>query len=158
MRIQVLMAFIAAAGALLVGCGGSDDSTETLTTSSLSKAQWIKRAGAVCLNESVPILGRVNAYEEKHRAKTPRANEVVAGEAIRREVPPIMTDLIEELRALGAPEGDEEQVEAFLLTMEEDTQGIEDGPPLSSLVELTPKYADSGSLARQYGLLECAFG
>lgn len=157
-RFLVLMATVATATGLVVGCGSSGDSTETLTTSSLSKAQWIKRAGAICTEGSIPLLGELNAYEEKNAVKTQRGNEKVAGEAIKLVIPKAVRGEVAKIRALGAPEGDQEEIEAFLLAMEEDVKGIEDGPLLSGAGDLEPKFRHSGQLASAYGIEECAYG
>ncbi len=163
-RTVYLAVALAIIAALLGGCGSSGDdgstdgSTVAFKTSSLSKAQWIKKAGEVCTTWTTPIIEKVNAYEEKHRGKTSREAEVVAGKAIRQEIPPLMTNLAKGIRALGAPEGDEDQISAFVVAFEGDTEKVATGPSLKSLTEFEPNYRDSAKIARQYGLTGCAFG
>lgn len=163
-RTAYLAIVLALVASLLAGCGsGSDDgstggSTEAIQTSNLSKTQWIKKAEETCGTGTLPILEKVTAYEEKHSAKTTQETEAVAGKAIKQEVPPIMDALAKDLRGLGAPAGDEEQVTAFLVALEKDNEGIATGPLLTGLGDIDEQYGRSGKLALQYGLVGCAFG
>lgn len=158
MRTLIVAALILGVVAAITGCGSSDDSTVTIEASDLSKAQWIKQAEAICIKNAEPILGRVSEYEEKNAVKSQRGNEKIAGQAIRKEVPPVMSQQLEELRALGAPAGDEEQIEAYLLASEKDIDDLENGSALSSLNELGTKFHRSGKLITQYGAATCAYG
>ena len=157
-RVLSGVAVAVIAAALFVGCGGSDDSTESIATSDLTKVQWIKRAGPICTKGNVPVLSELVAYQEKHPAKTERESEAVTGKALRAVVPPAISKEVEKIRALGAPSGDEQQIEEFLEAMEADIKSVEEGALLSSAAELDKKFRRSGQLARQYGLEECAFG
>lgn len=58
------------------GCGDEDDggspsasSDSSLTTSSLSKAEYLKKAGAACQRERADLLGEFNSYVKKHDSK-----------------------------------------------------------------------------------------
>jgi hypothetical protein len=135
------------------GCGGGSDptgTTETIATSLLAKPAWIKRVEAICVKGTEPILGELTAYEEKHSQPFGPSIKAVLPPAVRRE--------IHKIRAIGAPEGDEQSVEAFLRAFGQDAGAIEHEPPMKSQEELEAKFKHSGPLARKNGIEACAYG
>lgn len=143
MRAKLLKSTIAllSVGLLVAGCGSSGDST-TVTTSSLSKQAFTKKANAIC---------------ERNR------NEIVAAtgeipEAIEVAYVPAFESLVEEIRELGAPKGSEAEVEAFLTAMEEDTQTLEEKQgSLSTFQEVEKQFKGSAAAAKKAGLSRCTF-
>lgn len=100
------------------GCGSSGGAE---STTALTKAQFLVKANAICKK----------AYREINQTygKFSHANENTTTEAKRNQeaeriVPPALNKVVRELRALGAPSGEEERVDKILATWEE---GIEEG-------------------------------
>lgn len=150
-------------GALLVltlgGCGGSSDSsTATITVSSLSKPQFTKKAEAICTKESEPLLGRLSNYEEAHVKPTKAGNQKVFEQAIKVVIPPAVLRMADQIRVLGAPDGEAAQIEALVVALERDAQEIRHGPPLAQPEDLDAKFRRSGKAATNAGLTACAFG
>lgn len=140
------------AAVAFAGCGGGGDNTEsatgtTVTTSSRSKAEFVALANGICKRTRANLNLEMGEYLKEHegdpgKKKTiPDAFRVVG---IRK-----FPAQIEEIRSLGAPKGNEQQVEAFLAAM----QKVVDAPRQSTFRELIR----SAALARKYGLDDCAY-
>jgi hypothetical protein len=158
--MKLVASFVATASIamLLAGCGGGGDSSTTITTSSLSKAQFVKRAEEICTKGTTPILGEIVKYEEKAAAGKNGGGSDASAAAAKTVVPPAIQKQNDGIRALGAPAGDEAQIEAFLVALQKDSDEIKNGPPLKNLEELDVKFKRSGGLATKYGLSACSYG
>lgn len=153
-RLTILLATAIGLGALLAGCGGgSDSSADTVSTSSLSKAQFAKKAEAACTKGRDEIL----AYESP--SGTGSSEKVQFQEAVTDSIVPALEGVVDNVRALGAPKGDAPQIEAFLESMEAGIKNLEqEKASMSSLSDVEGPLKDSGKLAREYGIEACSFG
>jgi hypothetical protein len=168
---------IAAAIALAVGgCGGSSDSTSaestgaestgtestgggqqtTVHTSSLSKTEFIEKADAICTREKSKGLNAMGAYVKENQGATSLGKAELIGEAIQKVFLPSVQSQVDQIRALGAPAGEEQEVEAILVSLEEAVEGASQGTPSSA--RFAQSFANSGALAREYGLTACVYG
>lgn len=136
------------------GCGGGDDDSTTagsgdsglnVETSSLSTAEYKTQANETCEKAFRKIEGEV---QKAIRTKTPVKVNLV--------LPPI-EDMFDQLAALGAPEGEEEQVEAFLVALQKDIEEAQE-KPTASTNQLATAFAQSGDLARKGGMISCGLG
>jgi hypothetical protein len=140
--------FILGIAALLVGCGGSAE-----TTSSMTKAQFIQRADAICeqadkeQEELLQEFASLNSEGVTSKAAQTEIVEVVG-------LPPLkaQTDAISEL---DSPEGDEGQVEELAAGFEDALAEAEEDP-LRMTKEPNGPYASVNKLAAAYGLKACA--
>jgi hypothetical protein len=95
-----------------VGCGGGSGDT----TSDITKAQFVKKANAICADFEKK---RAAAVEEDFNSKLADAEKLDSelkelGEKIVKErLIPLLKEQQEELESLGAPAGDEDKVEAM---------------------------------------------
>lgn len=131
----------------VAGCGGGDDDT----TASLTPAQFKKQANAICneqtekrnqeIREAIQGLPKEKLLPKKDR------------EELVLQTLPKYAETPEKLRALGAPEGDEEEVEAIAKAMEEATRKVE-ADPAQALVS-TQQFFEASKLAAEYGLEAC---
>jgi hypothetical protein len=140
--------------ALFVGCGADDEPvTEPLEPPAISKAQFLAEADRICRSgdSQIEAIGD-DLYTDVERGERPSPGEV------RRFATGVIVPRIESeitaIRALGAPEGDEKEVEAILRATEDgvreikrDPEGIVDGPPAG--------LKRAGDLATRYGSQEC---
>jgi hypothetical protein len=149
---------IALGAVLLAGCGGGSSKSSgatgtsepaTIATSSHTKAEFIKLADTICKREETKRLKEVYAYLRQHEKEGKSQRELIVDGMREIFLPEIQTQ-VEEIRALGAPKGDERQVEELLSSMQE---AAESGSSFEPKVLKRP-----GRLARAYGLRECSYG
>jgi hypothetical protein len=143
---------LTAAVLVVAGCGGGSDSTST-TTGSVSKAAFIKKADAVCQKGTERMQQAILDFLKQHKdVKRPNKaqSEVLVGTAI---VPSVKTEL-KELKALDAPEGDEERVEAIVSALEEGLETAEDNPE-AVVGSSDAVFGIAGRLAGEYGAVVC---
>ncbi len=160
-QLSAALALTVVAAVGLWGCGGSgdpSDSSTAISTSELSKAQFVKRAEAICVQESTPILPALYKYSEAHPASSKKGDEKAFSDGLRKIIPPAIQAMADEIRKIGAPSGDEEKIEAFLAALEKDGSAIANDPAMASSEELDSKFRRSGKLASEYGIAGCAFG
>jgi hypothetical protein len=143
------------------GEGGSAGSSEPSGASSPAKAKFVKEANAICnrrLSEGLKAIGA--QVEKRTKANSGESAAEVEAGAIHSVLLPVIEALIDELRALGAPPGDEAKVEAFLAAFEEGVEiSKETQYTASSVVHFgTKEFKQSDELAREYGLSACALG
>jgi hypothetical protein len=99
-----------------VGCGGGSGDT----TSDITKAQFVKKANAICAEFSKK---RAAAAEKEFNSKLADAGKLNSevkelGEKLLKDsLIPLVKEQQEELESLGAPAGDEEKVEAMMANL-----------------------------------------
>jgi hypothetical protein len=147
--VLCLLALALAAGA--AGCGGDDDGD--LTTSSLSKAAYAKKVNDVCDKSVDAMLAAMLSFGEENAAATERQTAI---RAIQAKVPAALRSQQEKVRALGAPSGDEEKVEAYLASLDRAIQAVEDRKP-ADLFELAATLKPVNKAAAAYGLEDCEY-
>jgi NhaP-type Na+/H+ and K+/H+ antiporter len=147
MKLYAILAATAllAVGVLAAGCGGSDDDS---TTSSLTKSEWIAKADAIC---QAGNQRDEQAAEQLFGNGKPTAAELQ--QFVTETAIPDTQRQIDELRALGAPSGDEDQVNKILDTVQAD---IDQAKAAGDINDQT--FADANALAKQYGLQVCGQG
>jgi hypothetical protein len=149
---------VAAAIAIAVsGCGGGSDGDE-ITASSLSKAEFIRKADAICAKGQRQVERNFGAFAKKTKldvkqvAKNPTKEQVNG--LVNTVLIPVIEEEVAKIRALGAPAGDEDKIEAMLDATEEGIPTAEDLP--RTVLEQTGVAFGVGSrLAKEYGLTVC---
>jgi basic membrane lipoprotein Med (substrate-binding protein (PBP1-ABC) superfamily) len=153
--VSKLIAVLAAAAAILLivaGCGGGSDSSSE--SSSITKAQFIKQADAICAKGNKENEAEFEKFaKEKGLSEKKEPTKAQQEEAISEIVGPGVQKQIEEIDALGAPEGDEGKIEAMIDAVEEGVEEIEENP--AALVEGKNPLAKGSKLAKEYGLKTC---
>ena len=96
---HLLVAGLALVGAL-AGCGGDDGEG---TVSSMTKNQFMKKANAICSQVFDEI-------DRKYGKLSNESTEAELNEQAQEIVPPLVSRLVDRLRALGAPTGEEARV------------------------------------------------
>jgi hypothetical protein len=146
-RFIALSAALAAVALIAAGCG-SDDST-TDSTASLTKAEFVKQGNAICAAGNKEINAGFN--EALPKGKQPSKAEL--DEAIETVLIPSISKQIEEIRALGAPEGEEEAVEDFLAGAEEELEKGEEEP---AYLATDASFKNTNQEGKALGLTSCA--
>jgi hypothetical protein len=142
--------FLALLASAAGGCGGGSD---PVSEEPLTKAQFIKRAEAICSGTDKTQKAALRVFFQKHPNAT-------ASKAVEEEVvvvvglPPVRAE-IKELAALPAPKGDEEKIQAFIEAIEQAVEKGEADPSTMIRGEGKGPFAAAGKLARGYGFKAC---
>jgi hypothetical protein len=129
-------------GVIAAGCGDSGDDS---STSNITKAEFIAKADAICKQGNQEIE---SAAKQQFGGGRPSGPEV--SQFITEQVIPNTQSQVDQIRALGAPSGDEDQINKMLDTVEAD---VEKAKAAGDINDQT--FAEGNALARQYGLKVC---
>ncbi len=160
---RVLALAAIAAALFAVGCGDDDDDGTSPTTTTTeagatgatdavaeSKEQWIATADEVCANADEELA---NALQQV--GLTEDSTDAELQSAVETTVIPIQQSVLDTLRGLAPPEGEEESVNELLDSLESGLAEIE-ADPAAALDEGAGNPLDEASeLAADYGLQEC---
>jgi hypothetical protein len=154
-RYLIALPAAALAIALIVaGCGGGGSDNE-VTASSITKAEFLKKADAVCERGNEQTQADVAAYvEEKNFSLSKKQTPAQYTAFIEAVLVPNVNKEIEEIRDLGAPSGDEDQVEAILSALE-DAVAKAQKESKAVVQERTDLFGRASELAKEYGLKAC---
>lgn len=159
---MLVMAMVLAAG---VGCGGSSD---TETSSNVSKAQFVKQADAICADYKEQRLAAAEEEFNPKQRQGPTAVGTAETEAFEAELKdlaeelltdkliPLMNQQQEELESLDVPAADEEKIDTMLVDLdkavgeieEEGFQGLIGGSQFDDFESEAEKYGWSCPVAR----------
>ncbi len=148
MKKGAFLALVAALAALLVvaGCGGGDETTQ------LTKAEFTKQVNAGCKEhekEQNALFKEVTSTLDPTEV-TRADQELLISDVL---LPPYEKD-IENLKSLGAPAGDEQEVEAIVKAMEETVKRVEAKPLVA--IRNSSQFSEAKELLSKYGLDDCA--
>ena len=146
--VAALVALLALV-AVVVGCGGGGDGE---TTETLTKAEFIKQGDAICEKANEQSETEAEEFAEEKDFTLEKASEEQLEEAVSEVLVPSLNGQVEELDALGAPEGDEEQVEEIIVSLEGAAGEIEEDP---SVVFDEEVLKEPSKLAEDYGFEVC---
>lgn len=157
-RLIVLLAGVLALAIAAAGCGSSDDSTDTDTASAdvtITKAQLIAQGDAICKQGNEEIEDGFERYaEENDIPKNQEPSNKQGVEIVETVLVPNLTTQAELIRGLGAPEGDEEEVEELVDSLDEAIESAEEDPE-ALFNEDTDPFGDVNQQAQDYGFSEC---
>lgn len=157
--VSALTAIVLAA--VVAGCGGGDDSSTSGATSAggeetvaagPSKAQFIKEGDAICADANEQGEKEAEEFAEDNDFQLEKATEAELERAVADVLVPSLNRQAEELGALEAPEGDEQQIEAIVTSLEDAAAAIEEDPSRAFEAEALKK---PSQLAARYGFKVC---
>jgi len=149
--LLVAIAALVALAALIAGCGGGDDTTDETVT--LTKTEFIKQADQICEEGNKSINTGVDQFAEEKGTTPEKLTKDQQEEFVEQVVAGDIRTQAEEIGDLGAPSGDEEQIEQMVDAVESAADEIEDEPEL--LFGKTNPLAEGTKLAKDYGLKVC---
>jgi len=150
-RLVALFAALAVLALIVAGCGSSGGSTET--TSSLTKAEFVKKGNAICAKGNEEIEEGFEEFrKEQGFSKKKEPSKAQLEEAVETVVIPKIRKEIESIRALGPPD---EEAEAVVDAAEEALEKGEENPSLLTQEESKSPFAKVNKLSREYGLTKC---
>jgi hypothetical protein len=152
-------AAILTAGLLLVACGGGDDHS----TTAISKPEFVNKATAICITGNGRI-GRVveaalkaQAAEASRKGNAhPNPTSAEIAKLGKDTVIPTGQRELDQIRALGAPSGQEDEIKALLSEQQSVLDKVKEDPSLYTSLGRRDPFA--GKLAQDYGLSLCSLG
>lgn len=169
LSIRSLLVIAVALSALLLatGCGDSDDSATgssggneevSVETGSLSKAAFIKRVEPLCQQTLGQLETELQGTWQKAMENPRKPTETTLEEEyFEKEFAELYEKLIDNISALGAPAGDEQEIAAYLETMQE---GIDEAAGdhevfSEDFLGREAVFKGTSKLTRAYGLNGC---
>lgn len=155
-RLTVLFAGVLALALVAAGCGSSDDSTGTTdVTVTITKDQLIAQGDTICKQGDKEIEAGFERYaEENELPDNGEPSEEQGVELVESVIVPSIKTQAELLRGLGAPEGDEEEIEAMLDSLDEAVEEAEANPE-TLFEEDSDPFGDPNQAAEDYGFKAC---
>lgn len=146
-RSAVFLSALALAVSLTVsGCGGGDDKSSD-APASITKADFTEQADAICAAGDVTINAAADALGD-----TPTQAEI---EAFATDVLVVsVQSQHDDIEALGAPDGDEDDITAMLDALQSSIDAVT-ADPASINAEGADPFADANQMAQDYGLTDC---
>jgi len=132
----------------ITGCGGGDDGGEE----TLTKVEFIERGDEICSKAEERSEPEAEEFAEENGFDLEKATNGELEEAIVEVLVPALNQQAEEIDALGAPEGDEEEIDAIVVALQDGAAEVEDDP---SLVFEDEPLKEASQLARDYGFEAC---
>ena len=150
----LLVAGAIAFGLIAVGCGGNDDSSSSTgtesSTTALTKAEFLQKGNAICQAGNQEINQAFSQIQGKPTQE--QANQVVTDTLV-----PSVQGQIDDIRALGAPAGDEDQVNQILDDAQTALDKVKADPTVATQNGSDP-FAQANQEAKAYGLTVCGSG
>ena len=146
-----LLGALATLAMMIAGCGGGGgDTTEALT-----KVEFIKQGDAICKKGNLASETEVEDFAKENGFKLEQPNRDQAEELVTEVLAPNLQRQAEELDALGAPMGDEAEVDALIASLEKETAEFAKDP-VSFFKETA--LAKTIRLENAYGFKVCGGG
>src|SRR4029077_6216402 len=113
---------------------------------------FIKQGDAICKEANEENETEAEEFAEENDFTLEKASKEQLEEAVAEVLVPSLNQQVEELDALGAPEGDEDQVEEIIVSLEGVAGEVEDDPSWFFEEKTLEKPA---KLANAYGFKVC---
>jgi hypothetical protein len=153
-RVAVLAGTVVAA-LIVAGCGGGGGE---LSTSSISKAAFIKKLDAICAKGNETAEANFDTYAKRTNFTPAEINkkmsEAEAAELAETVLLPAIKQEVAQIRQLSVPSGDQDRIEAMVDAIEEGIETTERIPKVV-LEEIPVGFGVANRLAKEYGLQVC---
>jgi hypothetical protein len=134
------------------GCGGGGGGDDGSTAPSLSKAEFVKRANAVCKKQRADLIEEASSFERLRSGRKPRPY----ADMVHFVLLPTIEEELNRLEELGVPAGEEKYVGYILFTEQSALDSVATMPRVGSIEAAERHFIKSGKLFRAYGLSACA--
>jgi len=147
MKITRYLALALAAGLLVctaTACSSSDE------PSSLSKADWVKQANAICVagsKETAALSKKLTASGNPSKAEMNTYIKAATANSVAQ---------IAKIKTLGYPEGDKADLESALVTWEDTLNAMSKNPAKAQELSANKEVTAATTTLRKYGLDKCA--
>ena len=140
--------------AFAVGCGSSGSDEVTVQTGSLSKAEFIAKADAICKAARTEFLAKFEGFAKSHEIGNKAKEEATFDELLDSLVEPNVEGEIAKISVLGASEEYAPEVEAFLSALQERLDKASEEP--TNLSATPYPFKEAEDTARKAGMNGCA--
>ena len=151
----------------VVGCGGSGAGSEgggttynveadtTVTTAKIAKAGYVPRVNAICRKAWRVISENFAQYSSWQKPNAPERKRFE--NSVRESLTAgIVFHIFDNIYNLGAPKGEEGEVEEIIGTMQSASERAQKGlAPVSTISDVADLYSEYNQRARRYGFDEC---
>jgi hypothetical protein len=160
-------AFVALLAVTVVaaGCGGGGSSSSSGSTAgqtsggeeaALTKKQFIAKADGICAAKDKELNEEVEKFVKKEGiSETKKPTKAQEVELVENYVVPNIRAQGEEIGELAAPEGDEEQIETIVSSLEEGAEEAEEDPEAITGGSSTNPFETATKEAQAYGMQVC---
>jgi hypothetical protein len=146
-RTALLPTLLLTLSPLFFACGGDGEKDSSSSQAEpLSKAEFVAQADEICAQGNQEIVTAIEDFpaEPSEQEVTEFAEEVLVPNTQQQH---------DDIADLGAPEGDEDAVQAILDALQEGIDSVEEDP--ASLTSSDDPLEEASDLAEAYGLTEC---
>lgn len=140
-------------GVYVAGCGSSS-STTTETTAAITKAEFVAMGNAICAKGDKAQEAGINAYIKKHGLENQKPTKAQNAEIVETVLAPNIQSQIDAVKALGAPSGEEQQVNSALEISQQTLNKVKANPELA-FGKQNP-FTAAGKQLHALGLKKCA--
>lgn len=147
--------------ALVAGCGsGGDDTSGTSSesgesASSLTKAEFIKQADAICEEGNKSVGVEAEEFAEENEIDIEKPTTAQQEEVVSDVVAPAIREQAEKIDELGAPGGEEDEVAEIVAAVESGADEAEATPDVIVEGKGAGPFEEANKLATAYGLKVC---
>jgi hypothetical protein len=139
-----------------VGCGSSGNGEVTVQTGSLSKAEFIEKADAICEGTRTEFLAKFTNFVKAHQTDpgNTQNQEALLGEVVESIMSPSFEKEIDQISELGAPGDYAPEVASFLNALQERLDEAHEDP--AGLNTSPRPFKKTENVAKGAGLEGCA--
>lgn len=134
----------------VTGETASDEEGGTAEGPAPSKSSYVKQLNVICAREKNALVSRLVEHSKQTEVD---ADELFAS-ATEQVLAPAFEARLGEVRDLGAPEGDEQEIDALLGAMEQAARSLSEEPP-KNIQQYSDVLRRSNELAVEYGADAC---
>jgi hypothetical protein len=152
-RTPTLLALLLIAVALL-GCGGSDGSGDNDGGESLTKAEFVKRANAICRQVGAGLAQRTAKFKRLRAGMKPEPYV----DDIHYVLLPVREEELWKIEGIGTPAGEKERLRVLFAAERTAIDAVAVIPNVASTAVVEQHFVRPGKMFRAYGLSSCAHG
>jgi hypothetical protein len=150
-RFTALLVCALAVALLAAGCGSSDKKSGT-TRPAISKAEFLRKGNAICAQGNKQVeTGAQKVFGNKKK----KPSDAEAKKFATTVLIPSVEGQVDSIRALGAPKGDEDKVQAILDAADQGVAESKKDPVALIQSDAAGPFAKANKLAAAYGLKTC---
>jgi hypothetical protein len=156
--LRALSLALIMAAVVVSGCGDDESSGSegSLPTSSLSNEEYLQQANAICRNKKKGYSQEIMVFLQDPSNNSGTELSVHL-DGVKTVILPINEAQLKSLRELGAPEGDEAEVEAALNAQQSAIDKMRATDRIQSFEQGVNVFADATEMLESYGLKDCTY-